>query len=201
MRHGGRNPTQQGQIPSPPLSTSSASCWRLLWVLNRAGGADYRIMTSDRPPARRATWNKVAEVTIYLGVIKILSTTVGDTLADYINETLGFGLVTTTSLLSAARAIVVVAQFRLNSYVPGGYWPAAVLISVVGTQVTDNPTDGHHVPSALSTSISTVTPAVVLGVWYAREQTQSIHPIVTTPRELFRRADRSHGLRPRHRRR
>ena len=63
------------------------------------------------------------------------------------------------------------------------------------------PTDVHHVPSALNTSISTVAPAVVLGLWYPREPTVSIHPIITTPRELFRRADRSRGLRPRHRRR
>jgi uncharacterized membrane-anchored protein len=36
--------------------------------------------------------NKVPEVTVYFWVIKILCTTVGESFADYINETLGFGL-------------------------------------------------------------------------------------------------------------
>ena len=36
--------------------------------------------------------NKVPEVTIYFWIIKILCTTVGESFADYINETLGFAL-------------------------------------------------------------------------------------------------------------
>ncbi len=36
--------------------------------------------------------NKVPEVTLYFWIIKILCTTVGETAADYLNETLSFGL-------------------------------------------------------------------------------------------------------------
>jgi uncharacterized membrane-anchored protein len=60
-----------------------------------------------------------------------------------------------------------------------------VLISVVGTLVTDNLTDGHGVPLWISTTVFGVLLAVVFGVWYARERTLSIHTIVTTPREAF----------------
>jgi uncharacterized membrane-anchored protein len=129
--------------------------------------------------------NKVPEVTVYFWIIKILCTTVGESLADYINETLGFGLTNTTLLFSALLVAALVAQFRLRRYVPGVYWLAVVLISVVGTLLTDNLTDGQGVPLWISTTVFAVLLAVVFGIWYARERTLSIHTIVTTPRESF----------------
>ena len=109
----------------------------------------------------------------------------GESFADYINETLGFGLTNTTLLFSAALVVALVAQFRLNRYVPGIYWLAVVLISVVGTLLTDNLTDAHGVPLWISSTVFAVLLAAVFGIWYARERTLSIHTIVTTPREAF----------------
>jgi uncharacterized membrane-anchored protein len=134
---------------------------------------------------RRQMLNKVPEVTVYFWIIKILCTTVGESFADYINETLGFGLTNTTVVFSAALVLVLVLQFRLNRYVPGVYWLAVVLISVVGTLLTDNLTDGQGVPLAVSSTVFAALLALVFGVWYARERTLSIHTIVTTPREAF----------------
>ena len=71
---------------------------------------------------RRHMLNKVPEVTLYFWIIKILCTTVGESFADYINETLGFGLTNTTLVFSAALIVVLVAQFRADRYVPGIYW-------------------------------------------------------------------------------
>ena len=129
--------------------------------------------------------NKVPEVTIYFWVVKVLCTTVGESFADYVNSTLGFGLTNTTVAFSVALVLVLVGQFRLRQYVPGVYWLAVVLISVVGTLLTDNLTDGHGVPLWISTAVFAVLLAAVFGVWYARERTLSIHSIVTPPRESF----------------
>ena len=129
--------------------------------------------------------NKVPEVTVYFWVVKVLCTTVGESFADYVNSTLGFGLTTTTVVFSAALVLVLVAQFRLRQYVPGVYWLAVVLISVVGTLLTDNLTDGQGVALWVSTTVFAVLLAGVFGVWYARERTLSIHCIVTTARESF----------------
>ncbi len=129
--------------------------------------------------------NKVPEVTVYFWVIKILCTTVGETFADYVNATLGFGLTNTTLAFSAALIAALVVQFRLRRYVPGAYWLTVVLISVVGTLLTDNLTDGRGVPLWISTSIVAALLAVVFGIWYARERTLSIHSILTTSRESF----------------
>jgi len=127
--------------------------------------------------------NKVPEVTVYFWVIKILCTTVGESFADYINATLGFGLTNTTVVFSVALVAVLVAQFRLDRYVPGVYWLAVVLISVVGTLLTDILTDSQGVPLWLSSLVFSVLLAGVFSLWYARERTLSIHTINTTPRE------------------
>jgi uncharacterized membrane-anchored protein len=146
-------------------------------------------MTEHYGPAvlvdRHTMLNKVPEVTIYFWLIKVLCTTVGESFADYINETLGFGLTNTTIVFSAALIVALVVQFRLRQYVPFVYWSAVVLISVVGTLLTDNLTDAHGVPLRLSTAVFAVTLVVLFAVWYRRERTLSIHSIVTTTRESF----------------
>src|ERR1700755_715190 len=121
--------------------------------------------TAPTMSARRIMLNKVPEVTVYFWIIKILCTTVGESFADYINETLGFGLTNTTLLFSAAFVVALAVQFRLNRYVPAVYWLVVVLVSVVGTLLTDNLTDGHNVPLALSTSVFAVLLAGVFGLW------------------------------------
>jgi uncharacterized membrane-anchored protein len=141
--------------------------------------------TATTARASRIMLNKVPEVTVFFWLIKILCTTVGESFADYINQTLGFGLTDTTLLFSAGLVIALVAQFRLDRYVPGVYWLSVVLISVVGTLLTDNLTDGHGVPLWISTTVFSVLLAVVFSLWYAREHTLSIHTIVTTPREAW----------------
>ncbi len=142
-------------------------------------------MTTTTTTQRRLMLNKVPEVTLYFWIIKVLCTTVGESFADYINETLGFGLTNTTVVFTVALVAVLVAQFRLRRYVPGVYWLAVVLISVVGTLLTDNLTDAHGVPLAVSSTVFAVLLAVVFSLWYARERTLSIHSINTTPREAW----------------
>ena len=140
---------------------------------------------TERPTSNRTMFNKVPEVTVYFWIIKILCTTVGESFADYINETLGFGLTNTTVAFSAALIVSLVVQFRLRRYEPAVYWLSVVLISVVGTLLTDNLTDARGVPLWISTTVFAVALAAVFGVWYLRERTLSIHSIVTTPREGF----------------
>jgi len=149
-------------------------------TLDTARASSHQIGTGTR-----RMLNKVPEVTVYFWIIKILCTTVGESFADYINETLGVGLTNTTLIFSAALVAAMVWQFRLRRYVPGVYWTTVVLISVVGTLLTDNLTDGHNVPLWISTTTFSVLLVVVFSVWYARERTLSIHSIVTTPRESF----------------
>ncbi|PND57258.1 hypothetical protein CRM90_14125 [Mycobacterium sp. ENV421] len=129
--------------------------------------------------------SKVPEVTVWFWVIKILCTTVGESFADWINMTLGVGLIVTALIFTAVLAVVLAWQLSLRSYVPFVYWLAVVMLSVTGTLYTDILTDQFGVPLVLSTSTFALTLGVVFAIWYARERTLSIHSIVSLPRELF----------------
>src|ERR1700709_1879139 len=89
--------------------------------------------------------SKVPEVTLYFWVIKVLCTTVGETFADFINGKLGDNLNTTTVVMGSLLAVALVVQFLVPAYIPAVYWVAVVLISVVGTLITDNMVENHNV--------------------------------------------------------
>jgi uncharacterized membrane-anchored protein len=138
-----------------------------------------------RPSRTRQMLNKVPEVTLYFWLIKILCTTVGETAADNLNTKLNLGLSGTTYVMGALLIATLIFQFRARRYVPGIYWLAVVLVSIVGTLITDNLTDHYGVALETTTAIFAVILAVVFAVWYASEKTLSIHTIYTTKREAF----------------
>lgn len=146
--------------------------------------AYYDAMNTTQSVARQML-NKVPEITIFFWIIKILCTTVGETAADFLNTTLSLGLNGTSVIMSALLIVVLFFQFKARKYVPGLYWLAVVLISIVGTLITDNLTDNLGIPLATTTLIFAVVLAAVFGIWYYFEKTLSIHSIVTTRREGF----------------
>jgi uncharacterized membrane-anchored protein len=129
--------------------------------------------------------NKVPQVTLYFWIIKVLCTTVGETAADYLNVDLGFGLTGTTYVMSAVLAVVLVFQFGSRRYIPFVYWLAVVLISIVGTLITDSLVDLHGVPLETTTTVFSIALAITFAIWWWSERTLSIHTIVTTRREAF----------------
>ena len=135
--------------------------------------------------ARTVLLNRVPEITFAFWVIKILSTTTGETAADYFNATLGLGLTVTTWIMGGLLAVALVAQFVTKRYTSGVYWTVVVLISIVGTLLTDNLTDVLGVELWVSTVIFSALLAVTFGIWFYRERTLSIHSIVTRRREAF----------------
>ncbi|MCW2929026.1 MAG: hypothetical protein JWM86_2994 [Thermoleophilia bacterium] len=140
---------------------------------------------SDGPPTMRTMLNKVPEITAFFWIIKVLATTVGETAADYLNVTLGLGLNGTSVIMTTLLAVVLVLQFRSRRYVPGLYWTAVVLISVVGTLLTDNLVDNVGLALWPITLTFAVALAATFAVWYRVEGTLSMHSIVTRRREAF----------------
>jgi len=137
------------------------------------------------PSIGRQMLNKVPEVTLWFWIIKVLCTTVGETFSDYLSTTRGWGLTNTSYVMGTALVVVLAIQFALRRYVPVVYWLAVVLISVVGTNITDNLTDNFGVSLEATTTIFAVLLIAWFMLWHTTEGTLSIHSIVTTGREGF----------------
>jgi uncharacterized membrane-anchored protein len=135
--------------------------------------------------ATRLMLNKVPEITLLFWVVKVLSTTVGETAADFLADNLGLGLSLTSLLMAVLLTGALVAQFRARRYVPGLYWLAVVLISVVGTLISDNLVDNLGVSLWTTTIAFSVCLAATFALWFRSERTLSIHTIVTRRREAF----------------
>src|SRR5258708_20627597 len=130
-------------------------------------------------------FNKVPEITLYFWIIKILCTTVGETAADFLNTNLNIGLTGTSIIMSILLIITLFFQFKAKKYIPSIYWTAVVLISIVGTLITDNLTDNFGVSLVTTTIIFSIVLAVVFALWYKVEGTLSIHTIIKILSEWF----------------
>src|SRR6202022_5206104 len=117
--------------------------------------------------------NKVPQVTIYFWIIKILATTVGETLADFLNVRLGLGLTGTTHVTGALLLAALAVQLKSRRYVPVIYWVAVVLLSVVGTLITDNLVDNLGIPLEVTTAGFSAALTVTFIAWYLSERTLS----------------------------
>ena len=142
-------------------------------------------MPAIATPRLQQMLNKVPEVTAIFWIIKILSTTVGETGADYLAVHVGLGATVTAAHMAILLAAALALQLRAQSYIPWTYWLTVVLVSVVGTQITDLLTDKLEISLYLSTAAFACALAVTFAIWYGVERTLSIHSIVTTRRELF----------------
>ncbi|MGB5569968.1 MAG: hypothetical protein WBM81_11760, partial [Sedimenticolaceae bacterium] len=81
---------------------------------------------------------RVPEVMLVFWIIKTLSTTVGETGADYLAVDGGWGMPNTAVAMGSIMAVLLFLQFgKLKRYVPANYWTLVVLMSVIGTLITD----------------------------------------------------------------
>jgi len=141
-------------------------------------------MSASRTPAAPPD-NRVPPVTTSFWAVKILATTVGETGADYLATHVGLGAAMTGALMSLLLAMALVLQFRQGRYVPWIYWLTVVLVSVVGTQLTDALTDGLGVSLYASTTAFAAALAALFVFWAKSEGTLDIRRIVTRRRESF----------------
>ncbi|MGA5299758.1 hypothetical protein ACPCHT_07495 [Nucisporomicrobium flavum] len=136
--------------------------------------------------AAARTWlTKVPAITATFWVIKVLSTTIGETFADFLSVNVGLGPIVTDALMLTVLVVALAVQFRTTKYTPWIYWLCVVLVSIVGTQITDLFTDDLGVSLYISSALFAVILAVVFAVWYRQEGTLAITSIDTPRREAF----------------
>jgi uncharacterized membrane-anchored protein len=146
----------------------------------------------------RQLLNKVPEVTLYFWVIKCLCTTIGETLSDNLTSRWAGGDSASVHALDVASryvmlitvavlAVLLAVQFTRRRYVAWVYWANIVVISLVGTQITDQFEGNGDQPNHMwaITIVSVVLLSLVFFVWWFVERTLSMHSIRTVRRELF----------------
>ena len=122
-------------------------------------------------------------ITAYFWIIKILTTAMGEALADFL--AFRYNPVVAGVVGTVIFVIAMVLQFRARHYQVWIYWFAVAMVAVWGTLAADGMHIKLGVPYALSSAFFAICLAVVFAAWYATEHTLSIHSITTPRREVF----------------
>ena len=147
----------------------------------------------------RQMLNKVPEVTLYFWAIKCLCTTIGETFSDNLvtswapgggnasPHALQMTLWKVTGCTVAVLIVLLAIQFTRKRYIAPIYWANIVVISLVGTQITDLFEGQGAVPNNMwaITIVSLSLLGTVFLVWWLVERTLSMHSIRTWRREAF----------------
>lgn len=131
------------------------------------------------------SFNRVPQVTVDFWLVKLMAVTMGETAADYLAVKMGLGLTGTSLVMAGVLAFALVFQFTQKRYVPSAYWLSVVLISIVGTLITDNMVDNFGIKLQTTTVIFAIALIATFVAWFVKEKTLSIHSIFTNSREAY----------------
>lgn len=131
------------------------------------------------------TLNKVAAVTLWFWIVKILATTLGETSGDLLAITLHLGYVAGLAITFSALLVLLVTQLAAARYYPFLYWAVIVGTTTVGTEISDLMDRTLHLGYPLGAAILASCLLVTLAIWRFIEGDMQVYPIVRRRRELF----------------
>lgn len=130
-------------------------------------------------------FNKVAQITIWFWVIKVLATTLGETTGDLLSMTLNLGYLISLGITLIIFTVALIIQLRAKKFYPGLYWFVIIGTTTVGTEVSDIMDRSLGLGYMLGSLILFVALMSVLGFWYKQEGKLTIYPTKTMRVELF----------------
>jgi len=129
--------------------------------------------------------NKVAEVNLYLWVMKICATTLGETAGDLLSMTLNVGYAVSSIVLLALFLVSLATQLSSRSFHPALYWLVILTTSTAGTTMSDFMDRTLGLGYARGSLILVTCLVVVLAAWRLTQKSLSVSHIETTRAELF----------------
>lgn len=129
--------------------------------------------------------NKIAEITIYFWILKILATTLGETAGDYLSMTLKLGYFESLGITMAALIILIAIQVRFDRYLPLAFWAAIVATTTAGTEVSDFMDRTLGLGYIGGSVILTIGLLSTLAIWYRRDGNINVDPIVNKDTEIM----------------
>ncbi len=131
------------------------------------------------------TLNKVAAITAFFWIAKIIATTLGETAGDFLAQTLNLGYVVGFFVTVALLVGVLVVQIRANTHHPTLFWAAIVATTTAGTEISDMMDRTFGFGYVLGSTILFAGLLLTLAIWFYRKHTLSVEPMVEKDSELL----------------
>ena len=129
--------------------------------------------------------NRVPHIIFLYWVIKIASTTLGETGADMFSMTFRFGYAETIMIFMSVFLVLLVVKLSLKGYHPLVYWLTFTASAVAGTAISDFVDRTLKLGYTGGSAILTALLVVTLAVWYLKEHSISVEYIPTFQAEIF----------------
>ena len=129
--------------------------------------------------------NKVARITLLFWLLKIVATTLGETLGDFISMTLNLGYTIGILVTLAFFLVVLLAQLSVKSYLPALFWLVIIGTTTLGTEISDFIDRTLHLGYAAGTLLLISCLLLTLLLWFRRYGNLEVYPITTRQKELF----------------
>lgn len=133
----------------------------------------------------KENYNKVAKITLVFWIMKIVATTLGETLGDYISMTLNLGYLLGLTITALFFFGVLVSQLVSNKYTPFIYWSVIVGTTTLGTEISDFIDRSLHLGYAMGSVFLITCLSVTLLLWFKKYKNLEVFPIVEKPKELY----------------
>lgn len=131
------------------------------------------------------TLNKVAQITLLFWLMKIVATTLGETLGDFISMTLNLGYATGIGITLAFFLLILLVQLSLKKYIPAVYWLVIVGTTTLGTEISDFMDRSLHLGYTGGTILLVSCLLITLFLWYRRYKNLEVYPIAEREKEIY----------------
>src|SRR6476469_3572595 len=121
--------------------------------------------------------NKTARITLIFWLMKIVATTLGETLGDFISMTLNLGYTVGILITLVFFLIVLVTQLSLNKYVPAIYWLVIIGTTTLGTEISDYIDRTLHLGYTLGTILLVAGLLLTFSLWFFKYKNLEVSPI------------------------
>lgn len=129
--------------------------------------------------------NKVAQITLLFWVMKIIATTLGETLGDYLSMTLNLGYTMGIAITLTFFLIVLFVQLAAKYYIPTFYWLVIIATTTLGTEISDYLDRTLHLGYALGSLLLFAGLCSTLFLWYRKYGSLAVSPITERKKEIY----------------
>lgn len=129
--------------------------------------------------------NKVAEITLIFWLMKIVATTLGETLGDFISMTLNLGYAAGIGITLLFFVVVLAAQLFVKKYIPLVYWLVIIGTTTLGTEISDFIDRSLHLGYAWGSLLLISCLVITLLAWMKTHGNLEVYPIVTKSKEFY----------------
>ncbi|MDR0803126.1 hypothetical protein [Fluviicola sp.] len=131
------------------------------------------------------TINKVAKITLLFWLMKIVATTLGETLGDFIAQTLNLGYTIGIIITFTFFIIVLLTQLKVNKYISIVYWLVIIGTTTLGTEISDFIDRTLHLGYTMGTVLLISCLLLTLFLWYKKYENLEVYPIYEKQKEIF----------------